>query len=451
MARLRPINRWLEPLFCLVIFGALVRAFFYFRENAHFPQPFFYEPWDTWMDWFNTGYWAYEPGAYDAWGTIYPPLSFVFLRIFSLAHCYKDTTGYLARECDWLGLATLHGLFLLNVLLLWLTYRKVDLKTGIWRALALGFGLPTLYGLERGNLIVVCFTFTILGFGPLLKSARLRWISVGMAINFKVYMVAGLFAHLLRRRWRWFEGGMIATIAIYLVTYGLMGDGSIWQIYGNITNSAGMYQAITFLDLWYAATYKPLVSLITGQPWLVTQLIGSRSFDELAYWLTVIQNTVVASIGLAALGAWLRPEAVPMHRLTFLALAMAMISSEPQGYSQAILIFLVFLEPWRGFARCWCIFVCYVLCLPLDVILDRVPEMVQESYLAGHVAFFQYYVTLGPFIRPALILSLAVALSCVTLKEVLADIKKEGWQGRWRFRRDAPILPRIQRPEREGA
>lgn len=439
-ARIRPLNRWLEPLFALAVAAGIVRAFLYFRTEAHLPQPFFYEPFDVWMDWFNTAYWAYEKGAYDAWGTIYPPLSFVFLGVFSKSACYVESSGYAARECDWVGLVTLHGVFLLNIVLLFLTFRKIDKKTALVRAFALGAGLPALYGLERGNLIVVCFTCVILGFGPLLKSARLRWLAAGMAVNFKVYLVAAIFPQLLRRRWRWFEGAVIATILVYLATFLAMGAGTPREIYDNITGVSGLYQAITFLDLWYAATYQPLMSLLTGQTQMVAGLIGSRNVELVAVVLRLIQYGVQASILLAALAAWLRPEVVPMHRLTLLGVAMAMISAEPGGYTQVVLIFFVFMEKWRGFGRSWAIFACYILCLPFDIILDRVPPQVQESYLAGHATFFQYYVTLGPFIRPALILSLAFALSCVTMRDVWIDVQKQGWKTRWRFRHDAPIM-----------
>lgn len=439
--RLRPVNVWLEPLFVLVIMGAIVRAYFYFTEYAHFPQPFFYEPYDVWMDWFNTAYWGYEKGAYDSWGTIYPPLSFVFLRIFSLSSCYKESSGYMARECDWVGLVTLHGFFLLNILLLWLTFRKVHRPTALWRALGLGMGLPSLYGLERGNLVVVCFTFIILGFGPLLKSARLRWIAAGLAVNFKVYIIAGIFAHLLRRRWLWFEGAVLATVVIYVVTYLMHGEGTPRELYDNITDVAGIYQAVTFLDLWFAATYKPLLSLGTGQYQMVIGLLGSQTVDRLLIVIPVLQYSVMALIAAAAAASWFRPEAVSVRRLVFFGLAVAMIASEPGGYTESFLIFFVFMERWQGFARCWSIVVSYILLMPFDITLDSVPPTVQESYLAGHATFFQYYITVGPFVRPALVLSLAVALSLLTIRQVADDVRRNGWRHRWRYRRDAAILP----------
>ncbi|KQN16784.1 hypothetical protein ASE89_19405 [Sphingomonas sp. Leaf30] len=434
------LRRWREPILAIIILSGVVRAFFFFRANAHLPQPFFYEPFDTWMDWFNTSYWAHHQGAYDAWATVYPPLSFVVLRLFSKDSCYAEANGYAARECDWVGLYAMHGFFLLNVVLLYFSFRKVDRQTAIWRALGLGFGLPSLFGLERGNLIVLCFTCVILGFGPLLKSARWRWTAVGMAINFKVYIVAALFPQLLRRRWRWFEGAIIATIVVYIVTYGLKGEGTPIEIYENIRDFSGLYQAITFLDLWYAATYIPLISLLDGQYAMVSALVGSQMVDVLLIVVPGLVRATQAMIVVAAVAAWIRPEVVPMHRLTFLGIAIAMISAEPGGYTQNILIFFVFLERAKGFGRTWSILTCYVLCMPFDIILDQVPPLVQESYLAGHTTFFTYYITVGPFLRPLLILSLAFALSSVTLRDVWSDIRHQGWKGRWRFRHDAPVM-----------
>ncbi len=428
------------------VLAAIVRTYFYFQEYAHFPQPFFYEPYDVWMDWFNVSYWSYNKGAYDSWGTIYPPLSFVFLRIFSLSSCYRDASGYGIRECDWVGLVTLHSIFLLNVVLLWLSFKKQHRPTALWRAIALGFGLPSLFGLERGNLVVVTFTCIVLGFGPLLKSSRFRWIAAGLAINFKIYIIACLFAQLLRRRWLWFEGGLIATIVIYLVTFAAFGEGTPKQLYDNVADVSGLYQAITFLDLWYAATYKPLISLLDGQYQMVSALVGSRTADFLLILLPGLHGFVMGSIAIAATAAWLRPEKVPVHRLTFFALATAMIASEPGGYTETFLIFFVFLERWRGVGRTVAISLSYILLLPFDITLDSVPPTVQESYLAGHATFFSYYITIGPFVRPMMVLAIVLSLSLVTIRDVWGDVRLQGWQQRWRFRHDAPLLPGILRP-----
>lgn len=421
------------------VLGGLLYAYIYFRINAHLPQPFFYEPYDTWMDWFNTAYYAHNKGAYDAWGSVYPPLSFAFLRIFGKSSCYVERNGYSARECDWVGLTTLNVILFVNVLLLYLSFRKIDRSTALFRALALGFGLPSMFGYERGNLVVLCFTCLILGFGPLLKSARLRWLFAGAAVNLKIYMVAAILPQLLRRRWRWFEGAMIGVVVVYLASYAYFQEGTPREIYDNIVYFSSLYQAATFLELWYATTYAPLVSLLDGRYQLMAGLIGSRSVDLLLIGLPALLRSAQATVLLAAAAAWARPEVVPMHRLTLLGIAMVLISAEPGGYTQGFLIFFVFMERWRSPGRCWAIICGYLLCLPYDIILDRVPPIVQESYLAGYATFFQYNVTVFPFVRPMLVLSMVVALALVTLRDVWDDVQHQDYKTRRRLRSDAPI------------
>ncbi|PMY00804.1 hypothetical protein C1Y22_37185, partial [Pseudomonas sp. MPR-R2A5] len=82
------------------------------------------------MDWFNTAFWANRPGAYDVWRSIYPPLSFVFLDLASLPGCYRDSPFH-ARDCDWVGRSAIGALYLIDVILLWIAFRRNDRRTAI--------------------------------------------------------------------------------------------------------------------------------------------------------------------------------------------------------------------------------------------------------------------------------------------------------------------------------
>ena len=107
-----------------------------------------------------------------------------------------------ARECDFAGVWTLLAFFALNFPIVYLTYRhNPDRASAGFRTLALCAGLPMLYALERGNLIIPCFTFFALGYGKVLRSAKLRWIAVAFTVNFKPYLVLTLLPQLFRRRW----------------------------------------------------------------------------------------------------------------------------------------------------------------------------------------------------------------------------------------------------------
>jgi hypothetical protein len=151
-------------------------------------------------------------------------------------------------------------------------------------------------------------------------------------------------------------------------------------------------------------------------------------------------HAVQAAILLAAAAVWLRPEAVSMRRLTGLALSLALITSESGGYSQALIVLFAFMEPWRGFGAKWAIVAAYILCFQFDLSLDRAPPVTRDTFLWGYTAIVEYHIMIGPFIRPAIVLSIPFALSCVTMRDVWIDIRKQGWKTRWRFRHDAPIM-----------
>lgn len=448
-SRLRRPSNWFEPFMVLVILGGLVRAGLFFYDNGYLPQPFFYDPHDTWMDWFNTAFWAYEPGAYDSWATIYPPLSFVFLRIFSVSHCYAHgADAYAVRNCDWVGLLTLHSLWVLNIVLLWKTFRKVDKSTAFWRTIALGFGLPTMNGLERGNVVIVCMTFVILGFGPLLKSARWRWICVGIAVNFKVYLLTGIFSQLLRRKWLWFEGAFVAVFAIYAMTYMMFGQGTPLELANNIMDAGSIYNNFALTDLWISESYNGFIAALGSNYLMISGSIGTRNTDLLINILPILQSSGKVAIVLAAIAAWYRPESIPMSRLTFLGFGFVMVMSETGGYSEAFLIFFIMQEKWTGLWRKVALVCSYILLIPMDIPIDELPRSATESYLAGHAVFVTYYIALGHFVRPFFVIMSVVAISMLTISDVWVDVRTQGWAGRWRYRRDAFPLPGMVPPWR---
>jgi len=98
------------------------------------------------------------------------------------------------------------------------------------------------------------------------------------------------------------------------------------------------------------------------------------------------------------------------------------------------------MEPWRGFARRLSTILCYVACFPFDIILYKIISGSGESYFGGSVVQRDYYLMIGFFVRPALTLVIALAMSWLTIGEVWVDIRKQRWKGRWRFRHDAPIM-----------
>lgn len=434
-----------------VVLGGSIYAVVHVVLYGYLPQPFFYEPFDIYADWFNTAFWSRDSGTYDVWKTLYPPLSFVILRILGIDSCYPRgraydaSAGLAARDCDWVGVASIYGFLIIDIVLIYYVLRKVDRRTAIPRTICVGLGLPMLDGVERGNLVLISFLFLILAFCPILKSARARWLSIGLAINLKVYLIGAVIALLLKRRWMWVESALISTVLVYLVSYALLGRGTIPEIVRNIQDFADV-PAAQILDFWYSTTYQALISLMEGDMFPFILIIGSRNVDLVLFVIPAIQHSVQALILLAAAAVWLRPEVVPQYRVVNLAILMILITTEPGGYTQIYFMMFVMMEPWRGFWRKWAIVACYILAIPLDIPIDRVPEVARDLYFGDGRTTLQYMVMIGPFVRPLIILTVAASIAMVIITDVWADVRQQGWSGRWRFRRDAPVLPWVRRP-----
>ena len=436
-----PAKLQIEYAFALAVLAGGVYSMWHLITQGYLPQPFFYYPFDVWMDWFNTAFWSHNPGTYDTWRTLYPPVSFLFLKFLTLPSCYVANEGLYSRDCDWYGMITMHAWYVLNVFLIAKTFIKLDRSTALPRSFALAAGMPMLDGLERGNLITVCFTFFLLAHGPLLKSARLRWLAAGLSINFKVYLIGSIFAYPIRRRWRWFEGAVLSTIGVYLVTWGLLGSGTPIEIVDNLANWGDQLQQVSnLLDIWYTTAYGPVISLLEGSLFPSVLTIGSWRTEAALFVLPLSIHFVQGMIVLACAAAWLRPEAVPTYRLVNLATSIALITSEGGGYTQALIVCLTFFEPFKGFGRRYAIVACYVLSIPYDIYIDPVYPQTNNGFLNTGPIVTAYWLTYGPFLRPAVVLTIPLALACVTLRDVHRDIYAQGWRFRWRFRRDLPIM-----------
>ena len=46
-----------------------------------------------------------------------------------------------------------------------------------------------MWGLDRGNVILITYIFVLLAYGPLVRSAQWRWLYAGLAVNMKVYLI----------------------------------------------------------------------------------------------------------------------------------------------------------------------------------------------------------------------------------------------------------------------
>jgi hypothetical protein len=445
----RPESRWpvrIETFFALLVLAGLIYMAALTVIYGYFPQPFFWDTDDTFRDWFSTAVWAHEEGAYDAWLSVYPPFSFAILKFMGDPNCYIHMSDKVARSCDWVGLGFMHAIYVLNGVLVSRIYMKIDRQTAWQRSFTITAGMPMLFGLERGNLILLTFTFVMLGFGPLVHSARLRWLYVAMAVNMKVYLIAAVFTQLIKRKWLWFEAVVVLIVLVYLISFLIYGAGTPIEVYKNLVNFASGGAPGSVLDIWYPNTYVALRFVLGESDAPVNMFLGSDEIGWALLFIPLTQHSAQAMILLACVAAWVRPEVVPTYRLTFLAIALAMITSEASAYTQPVMFFFVFMEKWKGWLRPLAIATCYLLSIPGEIHIGIPLDVMQYSYIGQRYVVAQQGLALGMLLKPFMLMLPAYFLGLLTILDVWKDIRFQGWSHRWRFRNDWPLLPGLRRP-----
>jgi hypothetical protein len=430
---------WAEIALAGLVLAGLALVAWRFFQHGYLPQPFYYHVSRSLLDLHSTAFWAHARGAFSQWRSQYPPLSFIFLRLTSLKSCYG--LGYLAgRDCDWLARLVLVTIYIANGILVYAAYRLSDPRTAMPRAIALGLGLPMLYALERGNLLIPCFTCFVLGYSDLTRRRWLRCLALAAAINFKPYLVFVALPLIVKRRWASLAWVIGLGGAVYLATALWYGSGWPLQMIANETQYAGAASKSYFADLYYATDYWPLIRLLHGFP--AGLRLGPEGLSQawsvgLTVLLRVTQAAALALVGFAML----RSRGVDVRRLGALVAvgAITAYTTGSAGYAQIFLFFLVFYEPWRGPTRIVVLLATYLLCIPVDYVILPVIHGQDYSWLGGREVTAVFGVSVGQLVRPALLLVIQTGLIVLNLQDIVGG--GEGARGPHNHRLTCPAQP----------
>jgi hypothetical protein len=383
-----------ETFLASAIVASLAYLAWVYPDPSRLPPLFTYHLHAPMSSLYETAYWANNIDVYKTGRNIYPPLSFVLIRLFSIHRCYFISPSA-ARGCDWLAPTVLSAFFCLNAVLAYLTYRRDGSGPALPRAVAVSLGLPMLYALQCGNLIIIAFTFFMLGYGALIRSPWLRALLLAVSINFKPYLFIVLIPPLTRRRWRWFAICAVASATLYGLTWAVMGAGSPIELLRNMRVYAVGAAHQEWSGLYYGTSYLQLIPYISRE----LPLYGVPDPRIAAACRLILQVLIrlaqVGAVGCLA-AAFIRPTRVNARRFTAMVVAfiVATLTTGQSGYVQIFLLFLVFFEPWSGPARVALLVAGYLLCVPLDHGLA--PTVPSSPPDAG--------VSVGQLVRPALLL-----------------------------------------------
>jgi hypothetical protein len=424
----------LELILTSAILAGVAYAAWFLHARGYLPQPFHHDPADSLMDLYNTAYWANRPGAYTIWGSIYPPLSFVFLKIVTIHRCYL-ASPLDARDCDWRSWSALLAAYLAAWIPLAIYYFRLQRSTAAMRTIATALGLPMLYALERGNLIVVAFALSMLSCAEVLSSPRVRELAYTLAFNLKPYLIVLIAPQVIKRRWWAVAATIAACLVVYLITYAVEGAGSPLTLIANVRLLMRHTGTHAWNNLYYATTYWQLLGALGGG------FAGQLGLSAAA--ATVIR---VGLIGLIVLGqagavacyalAWRRPAEAPVARLTALTMALMLTSFGSSGYATIFLLPLAFRETGKTPLTALVVGCAYLLCIPIDWVVRPLFHIPVHSFLGGRDVVADYGLSIGQLVRPGLLLLIQYALALL----ILGDLGVR-WAGRPGRPRDDAIAP----------
>jgi hypothetical protein len=413
---------WIEWFFgaaiILAIFGLVWDVIFL----GYLPDPFLHAKADTFNDWYNPAYWANNHGAYTDWSSIYPPFSFVFLRIFTRPECYTYAVDS-SRECDPTGIWVLTILTVVNFFLVWAVFRKVDRPTALPRALAVGLGFPIIYAWERGNLIIPGFTAFILAYGNIVKSARLKAVCAAISLNFKPYLILALAGRVVKRDWLWLEWCGLSFIAIYAASYVIIGGGDPLTIVKNTLS----FEHTPGVDLISFTTTYTAILTILKLPIPVVELLGSEPVETAERIIPALINIgVIGVLGCLVYATW-RPDSLTRTRVSGLVLIVFMsVSTAPGGYSLEYAVFFVFFEKWNGPSRIIALISAYLWCIPFDITAINIFHDLGYSYLGQRVVEYELPLTWGELLRPGLLLLIEYGIVGASIGDIIRNLQHHG-------------------------
>ena len=402
-----------EYLFAAAIVAALIALIRFVGLNGYFPDPFFNDTTDTFMDWYNTAYWAHHGGAFEFWGSVYPPAALFFVKVFSLKACYA-VSSEIGRSCDRTGVTLLTSLLFVNTYLTWRVLRKAGIAGAIPRAVALGFGAPILLAWERGNEIVPCYTVFILAYGRLLKSGWLRMLCAAVSVNFKPYLIVLAIAPFIKRRWRWLEGFGLCLAVVYALGYFAMGEGDPIHLLQDIGGFSETSPNPPVNILRFAVTYRELLQILNSD-YPLMYFLGSKPMDMAnAIFPPLMQLGGAGALACLA-AAGLKREALTVNTLSALTMCLLFTVNALGGYALNFLLFFIFAERRSGVLG-WVVLACaFLWCIPADIPVATLTHQAIRSYISGRLVFYDLHLTVGQFVRPAIFLVMEYALIASSL------------------------------------
>jgi len=414
MNKIRPRHQFKEMINLLVenkekvalgyLLLFLLWCFLFFYENHFLPAPFFFDKYDTLMDFFNVNWWANTPDFYTKYKSIYTPINAYLGKLLTSSDCMASSSPFSLRGCDVrFGIILFCSVWVLNSYLLF----KIlgDITGKIWWVALMMFSFPMMFAMERGNYIMLGMVFTSLW---VLMGERYRVLGqfiLTLVISIKLGMFVLLMSVWIRDGWKAVLAVMLMFFAL-LVIFGLaLGDPHWTGIPSNMFafQGAGVRGS---LELSAAATTPAVYAYILRDGYGLHITAG---YIMVGYYVLAVILTVRAVL----LIIHAKITNSDYRLIALVALSLLMLLSTAPGYYSLILLFpfLAHLLGRGELNECSKFFL-VALCLPYPVELLLVAsDFGVTSFLSDQDVLVPKSLTLQGIISPLLLLGLYYGLT----------------------------------------
>uniref|UniRef100_B1XTF7 DUF2029 domain-containing protein n=1 Tax=Polynucleobacter necessarius subsp. necessarius (strain STIR1) TaxID=452638 RepID=B1XTF7_POLNS len=408
-------------IFCVAELIFVVIGIIGYLKNGHFLLPFWDDAKDSFMDFFHVNYWALHAGRYSEWRSIYPPISFIIGKVLTPDCCYGAQNGFGLRDCSLpsillLIVAYLSGVFVFARAVLRSIYitsskKRILLIFCLGTAIILSF--PSLFAIERGNYILLCFIFLALSL--VIKNPWFSGGFISIAILIKPYLAPLMLAPLLKKRYQYVTGIVIFSILLNLLAAYVLGDPNPFLFIKNIlvTKGAGiasLYESITSttsMAAWLKLIKSPGIIAYISEPW--------SAYLSLAFY--VVATCYILVIGCILYFISRLSGAISESELSLIFILLVLVSVDGVG-SYSLLLMLPYLIIYllnssggkASLNSKVYIFIIGLLYLPADMGVGPSRKISGVSYLSGAVYLEGSQISLSGLIRPIVVIVLTALI-----------------------------------------
>ena len=409
----------------------VVRIGYTLIHDHHLPEPFFYDPSDTFMDFYSINLWAFDDERYRLWGSIYPILAFVLGRLTTSDTCeLSSIDAYELRDCSLVGILLLTITYVASIVLLATHITKSESfkrSKGISFLLCflLLFTMPGLFAIERGNYIIYAFfflsTLSVLG-----ETQVLGGIALGLAICIKQYLLVLLFPALIN----WMKWRLLATVFVTLIVINLLGvlmlhEENYWMLIRNMLGFMGEAEVSFVEKMWYPTSINTWSKLLNSKH--MSEKLSDNVRDYLDLFIQTGRYIFTLSPFIVILYDRVKKEIVPGYVQALLILCALFIGIDSLG-GYVLLLMLPYLATLVSrnpqILNNHFVLLCLVVLLtPLDFCVGPSSDMrPTTSFLTGEEVEVLPTLTILSYLRPLALIGFELYLMFYTYRRLRSSL-----------------------------